>query len=116
MLIITDEQLDIMGEVKLPDFYQYVENYINKEFPDFSKNRKIDLTSWIATTYFQAKKYNINTIKTHIKFVNYCCLFGDDFDTKYPFANTILNSNETANSKMVLLKDAFIDELNREQS
>lgn len=116
MLKITQEQLDIMGEYKLPAFFQQVVAYINKEFPDFQKERQVDLTSWVTSTYYQAKKYNINTEKGHIKFVNYCCLFGDDFDTKYPFANTILTSDATPNSKMAELKDAFINELNREKS
>lgn len=116
MLKISQEQLDIMGEYKLPIFFREVVTYIKKEFPDFQKDRQNDLTTWVTATYYKAKKYKINTAKGHMKFVNYCCLFGDDFDTKYPFANTILTSNATPNSKMAELKDAFINELNREKS
>jgi len=116
MLKISKEQLEIMGEVKLPAFFQTVVKYINKEFPNFKQDQQVDLTSWVSTNYFKAKSYKINTVKNHIKFVNYACIFGSDFDEVYPFTKSILNSNKTENSKMALLKDAFIDELNREQS
>ena len=114
MLQITQEQLDVMGSSKLPEFFQYVANYIKAEFPEFYIEKQDTLLQWVSKVYMKAKKYQINTVKNHIKYVNYCCLFGDDFDTKYPFANAILTSEITANSKMAKLKDAFIYELNKE--
>ena len=116
MLKITQEQLEIMEETKLPAFFKTVVEYINKEFPDFQPEQQVDLTTWVTQNYLKAKSYQINTIKGHIKYINYCCLFGDDFDKKYPFANTILTSDKTPNSKMAELKDGFIEELNREES
>lgn len=114
MLKITQEQLDIMGEYKLPAFFKQLVEYINKEFPDFQQKQQVDLTSWVTARYFKAKSYKINTVKNHIKFINYACIFGEDFDEVYPSAKSILSSDETANSKMAALKDAFIEELNRE--
>lgn len=116
MLKITQEQLDIMGETKLPAFFKTIVEYIQDEFPDFHSEHQLDITSWVATIYHKARTYKINTVKNHIKFVNFCCIFGDDFDEIYPFANAILTSNQSPNSKMAALKDGFIDELNREQS
>ncbi len=116
MLKITQEQLEIMGETRLPKFFKEIANYVEKEFPEFHIEQRMDLDSWIAFTYHKAKSYKINTVKNHIKFVNYHCIFGDNFDTRYPFAKKILTSTKTANTKMAELKDAFIDELNREES
>ncbi len=115
MLKITQEQLDIMGETKLPAFFKTLVEYINKEFPDFQSEQQVDLTTWVTTTYYKAKRYNISSVKNHIKFLNYRCIFGDDFDSNYSFANTILTSDKTPNTKMAELKDAFINDLNREE-
>lgn len=116
MLTLTQAQLEFMGEVKLPAFFERVVSYIHQEFPDFQQQHQVDLTSWVSTRYFKAKSYKISTEKNHIKFINYACIFGENFDESYPFAKAILTSDITENSKMADLKDAFIEELNRELS
>lgn len=112
MLKITQEQLDMMGAYKLPEFYQQVIDYIKTEFPDFYAEQEDDLTPWVTQNYQKAKSYNIDSIKNHIKYTNYCCIFGQDFDEKYLFAKQILSSGQNTNVKMAELKNAFLQELN----
>lgn len=116
MLEIRQEQMDAIGKSRLPIFYEFLETYIRQEFPKKASELDSNLHSWIESTYGQAKKFGMQTKQEHIKYLNYKCIFGDDFVEDNEFASKILNSNQSARVKLAELKQAFLDDLERKQN
>lgn len=114
-LVLRREQMAEFGKKQLPKYIDQAESYITREFPEFAQQKKGLLREWIRLCYEQAKSYGMMTTRDHIKYINYICIFGEDFVDEYAFAEEILNSNETAKSKLADLKAAFVDHLNRDR-
>ena len=111
-LKISQEQLEILGKSKLPAFFKRANEYVIKEFPEFASQSNGTLNSWIEETYNQAIHYGLKTERDHFKFINYKCIFGNDFMEAYKFAKPIMQSNITPGLKLAKLKDAFMEQLN----
>lgn len=110
MLKIRDTQMEILKEPLLERYIDRTETYIKEEFDDFYKQEE-NIRNWIYSCYQQAKSFGMNTEREHIKYLNYKCIFGSDFIQRYEFAEKILQSKKTENSKLSDLKYAFLEHL-----
>ncbi|VUD41574.1 hypothetical protein TDB9533_00517 [Thalassocella blandensis] len=116
MLVIRQEQMEAIGKSRLPEFYTLLESYIREEFPQKESELAMPLRQWIEETYAQALLFGIKTKQEHVKYVNYKCIFGDDFVEANEFAHNILTSSASASVKLAELKQAFLEELERKQN
>ena len=111
-LKIRQEQLNILSKSMLPPFFKKISEYVINEYPEFALHKKDKLMSWVEETYNQAIEYGLKTERDHYKFVNYKCIFGNDFMEAYDFAAPIMKTSAKPGLKLVRLKDAFMDYLN----
>ncbi len=116
MLVIREDQMEAIGKSRLPEFYAFLENYVSEEFPQKAQDLGLSLRGWVESTYAQAKSFDINTKQEHAKFVNYKCIFGDDFVEVNEFAKEILSSSKSTRAKLAELKQGFLDDLERKQN
>lgn len=111
-LKIRQDQLILLGKTKLPSFFKRAGEYVIKEFPEFANHKKDTLAKWIEDTYNQAVEYGLKTEREHFKFINYKCIFGNDFMEAYDFAEPIMQAEVSPGLKLTRLKDAFMEHLN----
>lgn len=116
MLVIRQEQLEAIGKSRLPEFYAFLIKYMETHFPEKTVELGIDVNEWVESTYEQAKLFGLKTKQEHVKFLNYKCIFGDDFFNNNTFAYEILTSSKSASAKLSDLKQAFMEDLERKQN
>lgn len=114
-LSIRQRQMLEFAKKQMPKFIDEAESYLSDEFPDIYESKKPLQREWLESIYYQAKSYGMITKQDHIKYINYVCIFGEDWLKKYDFCEEILNSSESAKSKLANLKVAFVDHLNRDR-
>lgn len=113
MLEVSKEQLDVLGQRRLPAHFEAMRTYLCREFPLIASEKDPELQHWIEEAYYEAKSYGFSTQREHARFINYKCLFGERFVDEYDFVKPILISDMSVGKKLSMLKDGFISELRK---
>ena len=113
MLTISKQQMEALAKRKLPPFFSMAASYTENEFPDYVKALEQPILEWVESTYYEAREYGMESQRDHCKFINYKCIFGDDFLDKYDFARSIMQSTDNSRIKLSKLNVAFKDHFNR---
>lgn len=104
MLEISNEQFELLGQSKLEHFFVLAEEYIDENFQDW-QIKGAARRAWIMKTYHEAREFGIVTIRQHFKYINYKCLFGDEFYKTMEGAQSLLNQPINTDRKLTLLKE-----------
>ena len=112
MLIIRKEQYKVLAKYALESFATRMKDHLLKRFPEQTKgSSEMELREFIRKTIDQAEPYDIVNKGDVQRFLEYCVLYGPEFDTneKFEEVQVILNdSSLTGTMKMSKVDEYFL--------